>query len=766
MNYLNTINTIDTPHNFARRIHLKLKKNKVEVPGYGELLIQPNGYVHVSGVDHAFGAGTLFDLCALKHRYSTANNAEQAYENALAEIVREYDDRLHLPCSFKELVRTALNTRKLLDFCRKQALNRKNVKNSQKTSFKLTAPNRKIFTTILSDLLGQDIYLGNEQIKVWYAWPGLISSIEVLSGNTVHKKYILDTTFSMSYTLLELYDPDKTIFLNTTSTQINAYNYFFTTTDYPFHAVEARACKKSKNLWLPPRAVIAPPAINTAELFNIAPLITEKVTMCPFEKLTTLHKEKLPTIYSFIKNAILMTIIAENTISPRIQDMLVSEVLPRTLCTEIKEALQNKVDLSVLSQFRNLIPSTALYARGDKVYYESYRGYDVVIKDEKFRVSNFTLDFSNYLAFPKQDGLHLRGRVIMETRAFDVTMPSDALNTPTQVDKAVKRAELLSGSKGSIPIVYTPLEFKIICNTLRTKVEDLQVLEGLTSLGWDFVSRTFASPTFLAGVDTFRFRKATPHPEKPRLAVYSYELPENTPKFTLTAKKKISVSMWKVACLCMAQVALGSAGLPNCGVAIKHTEEALELLKTLFSALGQTAPIYLGTNNRALDNNEFYGYPFYGFSGSALTIENSKFPILGLAEVGVELTGTVSDACLLQTVLHHVLPLLADAPAYNRANGITTAERLIKEGAALLTAAGFKVPQQVFASSFPLLEKFLAKGSPAYNYDMHTNTAELEWPAGALEEINTLEPLPKPITKNKAVVSGTTLFGVLTNWFG
>jgi len=764
MNYLNTINTIDTPHNFARRIHLKTKKNIVEVPGYGELTICEHGYINTSGVDHAFGAGTLIDLCALKYRCSTAGTVQEAYARALAEIVAEYDDRLHLPPSIKQVLRTAINTRKLLDFFRKKALKDRNVKNGRKTTFKFTASDRKIFTSLLSAILDKDITIGNEQVKVWYGWSGLITTIEVTKNNRVLKQYNLDTTFGVSYTNLALYDPDKTIFLNTKPTHINAHNYFFDTTEYPFQAVEVRAHKKAKQMWLPPRVVIEPPAMDATALFSIAPLIAAGVYVCSFDGLATLDKDEHYTLHDYVKNSMLHIIVSENAIPLTIQDILTSSALPRSLCNELKEALQGRVDLATLSQFRHLIPSSALYARGDKVYYESYRGYDVAVEDEKFRITNYTLDFTHYLAFPKQEGLHLSGRVVMENRVFDVTIPSDVLNTPNQLDKAVKHADILSGTKGSVPSIYSPVEFKIICNRLRTKVEDLPVLEGLMSLGWDFVSRTFASPTFVADEHGLRYRAAVPHPNKLRLTGFDYKQPSKPP--AESALKNVSISAWKVACICMAQSAIGASGMPLAGVAIKNTPEATALLKTLFKALGQTAPIYLGQNNRHTDNDEFYGYPFYGFSGSAEIVSASKFPILGLAETGLELTGKAGNKNLLRTTLVKCLPTLAGTPTHTRSAGVTHTERLIKEGAVLLKAAGFTVPKAVCDTEYPRLAEFLGDTLPVYNYDMHTNTATVAWPSEVLDELKWMSGLAVDGVDKNLTITGTLLFSILNNWFG
>jgi len=354
--------------------------------------------------------------------------------------------------------------------------------------------------------------------------------------------------------------------------------------------------------------------------------------------------------------------------------------------------------------------STKIYntSNGYK-YCNPARGEDGPI----YELSNFTMQLNASIVFPEEASYFHRVTINLPTSSHEVVIQGEDLESSKKLDKAVKQA-CLCLDINQTPVITDLTAARHLIPYWRSLTGVLPREDGLSFVGWDGLKESFHGPSFTIGKDIIGGHKLH-HPGVNVLRYYGGTDVQPVLHHSLPVELADLISQ------AIAMQARVFSGHPVRPVLVLNTANSHKALRVLFEGLGQTHPIELNSNQRALKELPgLRGYPAYALGYTPSQSKSSIMPLFMLSDRGLRMHDKHSSVdlkaageMLRYLVEATALHMLEDGSYYNRQHSVLYESELAREGAHLVCTIAGLPEWPISHTQYELLESILRKIPPA-----------------------------------------------------
>jgi hypothetical protein len=308
--------------------------------------------------------------------------------------------------------------------------------------------------------------------------------------------------------------------------------------------------------------------------------------------------------------------------------------------------------MSLQNSFDN---PTRYTSRTGNVFLASSDGFYMAPKsdpDAKIRVTNFVLEITEFIHCPDSGKSFSSALVRHGGSQFSVTLDEKHLEKPREIEKTIQ-AHFDARAGVDNPTVLEPTLMKQMLPWFNKQRGEAPYCRGVDVLGWAPDNSGFTAPGWVMNYSGERqAMKLKPHPDSHMLSVYNFwDLPAEEGKVP-----KVYAGLINMAAALMARAYTGRYVR---AIPVLRTNGSSDLLKRLFSGLGQREAVQVSFKDRKNHYECFRGMPFYGNGTTATSARDTKNCAFVLTDEGMSLDCGKSFNEKAPAVLHKVVQDMA-----------------------------------------------------------------------------------------------------------
>jgi hypothetical protein len=265
---------------------------------------------------------------------------------------------------------------------------------------------------------------------------------------------------------------------------------------------------------------------------------------------------------------------------------------------------------------------------------EGYFAQDVKT-GERTDISNFSIEVIQNIIFPTKKEILTECAAYFGTNRAEFLIPTLNLDNPNKLEEAVRIAWITTTTaeqESLLPIIKDKnLYRKFLAGYLKDEAAKVPSREGIAFLGWTQNKQKFIGPGWEYENGKRKNTGAALHKEIDFLKSF---LKDNQTEILLKTPPEIPREAKETIYMLLANICRGALGLKTYPISYETGPESLELLSTVFGAIGQISP-YSPTQIRGSEIEGCRDYPF--FSGETrISTQRLYLPMFHLAKDGKE----------------------------------------------------------------------------------------------------------------------------------